>query len=731
MIISATRLGALAATALLLSACDWHRSPPPPPVAAPATPAATTTQTETTPLAQASPAAPQAEIYPGTGRFTNAPRRISEARVGEGGDITLNFVNADVRDVIKAVLGDYLKVNYEIGANIQGNVTIQTSQPLKRSQVLPVVQQALKLNGIALVTANGVYKVVPLTEVHSEGGPVVSRAGIPGYGTEAIPVRYISAAEMAHLLEPLAPSQGVIHVDTAHNLLIVEGTEEERDTIRDDVALFDSDWLSGMSYAIFNPSYTDASELTKELDEILGGANSPIHGVVRLVPIARLNAILAIAPQQRYLEQLRLWVKRLDRPGQGTDRRVFVYHVQNGRASDLARTLSKVLFGGTPQTVSSESETAPAAFSNDTGESQAPMTGIQGGIPQAPPPQTQTNGGAAGNAPPASAPTAAAPPPPPPTAATGNAGNGATGGVSASGLGNIGITADETNNALVILATPQQYASVEAALKELDSPPLQVYLEAAIAEVTLTNDMQFGVQYFYEPGGGHQIVLTDSASTNITPILPGFSYMFTRASNIKIILNALANLTHIEVVSAPQVMVINNQTARLQVGDRVPIATAESVSTITSTPQIVNSIEYEDTGVILKVTPRVNRGGLVLMDISQEVSQVVSTTTSTLNSPTIQQRKINSSVAIQDGETVALGGLISDNKEKDKSGIPFLEEIPILGNLFATNTYNKKRTELMVLITPHVIQSGEDARAVTAELRRKLPELEPILERAR
>jgi general secretion pathway protein D len=303
--------------------------------------------------------------------------------------------------------------------------------------------------------------------------------------------------------------------------------------------------------------------------------------------------------------------------------------------------------------------------------------------------------------------------------------------VSATGLGNIGITADETNNALVVLATPQQYASVAAALKELDSTPLQVYLEAAIAEVTLSNDMKFGVQYFYEPGGGHQIVLTDSASTNITPILPGFSYMFSRASNIKIILNTLSNLTHVEVVSAPQVMVINNQTAKLQVGDRVPIATAESVSTITSTPQIVNSIEYEDTGVILKVTPRVNRGGLVLMDISQEVSQVVSTTTSTLNSPTIQQRKINSSVAIQDGETVALGGLISDKKEKDKSGIPFLEEIPILGNLFATNTYNKSRTELMVLITPHVIQRTDDARAVTAELRRKIPEVEPILERAR
>jgi len=726
MIISATRFGALTAVLLLLTACQWFESRPPPPVPAPVAHTSPTTETQPTTLQQPTEATPQAEIYPGTGRFTNTSRRISEAQVGEAGDITLNFVNADVHDVIKAVLGDYLKLNYEIGANIQGNVTIQTSQPLKRTQVLPVVQQALKLNGIALVVANGVYKVVPLTEVHSEGGPVTSRTGVPGYGTEAIPVHYISAAEMVRLLEPLAPSQGVLHVDTAHNLIIVEGTQEERETIRDDVALFDSDWLSGMSYAIFNPSYTDATQLTKELDEILGGANSPIHGVVRLVPIERLNAILAIAPQERYLEQLRLWVKRLDRPGQGTDKRVFVYHVQNGRAKDLARTLSKVLFGGAPQTVEaeSESESPTAPFAAEPGALPAPPgANTQGMIPP-PPQQAQTNSPAAGGNAPNNAPAFV--PPPQPQGATTNTG----GGVSATGLGNIGITADETNNALVILATPQQYASVEAALKELDSPPLQVYLEAAIAEVTLTNDTKFGVQYFYEPGGGHQIVLTDSSSTDITPILPGFSYMFSRASNIKIILNTLANLTHVEVVSAPQVMVINNQTATLQVGDRVPIATAEAVSTITSTPQIVNSIEYEDTGVILKVTPRVNRGGLVFMDISQEVSQVVSTTTSTLNSPTIQQRKINSSVAIQDGETVALGGLISDTKEKDKSGIPFLEEIPILGNLFATNTYNKNRTELMVLITPHVVQRVEDARAVTAELRRKLPEVEPVLERA-
>ncbi len=292
------------------------------------------------------------------------------------------------------------------------------------------------------------------------------------------------------------------------------------------------------------------------------------------------------------------------------------------------------------------------------------------------------------------------------------------------------ITADETNNAVVIYGTPQEYQTIEAALRQLDSAPLQVLLEAAIAEVTLTDNLQYGVQYFYQPSDKHTFGLSNSDSINIGQVFPGFSYMFSEGTNIRVVLNTLAQVTHVEVISSPEILVLNNHTATLQVGDQVPIATSQAVSVIGNSSPIVNTIEYRATGVILKVTPRVNQGGMVTMEISQEVSDVASTNTSTLDSPTITQRKIDSTIAVQDNETIALGGLIKDSRStRGSSGLPYLSEIPVLGGLFGTKDNSFTRTELIVLLTPHVVDNLQKARAVTEELRRKLPALQTLLER--
>ena len=700
---------AAACLALVLAACSTDETASAPPAAAPIAvppanerPAATA---EAAPLPGASAEA-KFEIFPGSGAFTLPGRAREPARttVGEQGDITLNFVNTDIKDVAKAVLGDYLKLNYEIGANVQGAVTIQTSQPLQRSQVLPALEQALRLNNLTVVESHGIYKVLPLTDAPrvariNQAGP---KRGVDiGYGIDIVPVRYVGAAEMQKLLEPLAPTAGIVHVDAARNVLIIEGTAEERQTLRDDIALFDADWLSGMSFAIITPSYTDADELTKELNQVMGGLNSPVGGLVQLIPIQRLNAVLAISHQTKYLEHLRAWVNRLDRPGQGSDKRIFIYNVQNGRASDLAATLGKLLFGGSSV---SGSPSPRSSFANGgtttTGTSSEQTTGLD------------KSGGATTTVP------------------SSNSSEGVSVSGSAPGIGALSITADETNNALAILASPQQYGVIETALRKLDAAPLQVLLEAAIAEVTLTNDIKYGVQYFWKDSH-NQTVLSDTGSASVVPSLPGFAYMFSNGNNINVVLSALEQVTHVEVVSSPELMVLNNQTATLQVGDRVPIITEQAVSTQAGDAPIVNSVQYEDTGVILKVTPRVNRGGMVMMDISQEVSGVSDVSASPVPSPTIQQRKITSSVAVQDGETIVLGGLISDSRNESKNGVPYLQDIPVLGNLFRDTGNNKRRTELMVLITPHVIDDIKKARKITDELRRKLPAVQAVLERAR
>jgi general secretion pathway protein D len=185
-------------------------------------------------------------------------------------------------------------------------------------------------------------------------------------------------------------------------------------------------------------------------------------------------------------------------------------------------------------------------------------------------------------------------------------------------------------------------------------------------------------------------------------------------------------MTTVNVLSAPKMMVLNNHTASLEVGDQVPVVTASAVSTVGSNAPLVNSVDYRDTGVILKVTPRVNSGGMVLLDIAQEVSDVTTTSTSNINSPTIEQRKFATSIAVQDGQTIALGGLIKDTRTKGRSGLPVLSAIPILGALAGTRTDSDVRTELLILLTPRVVRSAPDAEAITEDLRKKIQALEPL-----
>ena len=281
------------------------------------------------------------------------------------------------------------------------------------------------------------------------------------------------------------------------------------------------------------------------------------------------------------------------------------------------------------------------------------------------------------------------------------------------------ITSDDQNNAVIVFSAPREYSVIEDALRKLDIPPVQVLIEAAITEVSLNDNLRYGVQWQLG-SGGDRVSLTEGKTSSPTRIFPGFSYLFTNGTDIKATLNALNEVTDINVVSAPKLMVLNNQTAVLQVGDEVPVVTASAVSTQTPDAPIVNSVEYRETGVILKVTPRVNGSGSVLLDISQEVSDVAETGTSTINSPTIQQRKIATTVVAQDGQTIALGGLIREVKTRGRDGVPLLSQIPVVGALFGNHTNTVKRTELLVLLTLRVVRSPVDAEAITAELRARM-----------
>lgn len=631
------------------------------------------------------------KVYSGTGVFVHKPRATVTPQ--EEGDITLNFENADVREVVKVILGDMLGKNYIIDPQVRGSVTVQTSQPLTRATLLPTLETLLRMNGAAIVESDGEYQVLPAakavrgTVVPQLGGSVKSLP--PGYGVRIVPLQYVAVQEMQKILEPLAPEGSIIRADTARNLLVLAGSQQELGQLMSTVTMFDVNWLAGMSMGLFPIQSVDVKTVYDELQQVFGGtAEGPLAGIVRLVPVERMNAMLVVTQQPKYLDQAKHWIERLDQGGDQAGRRLYVYYVQNGKAADLAQVLSQV-FGAEGRSA------RPAAPRLAPGMKPAELKSKPGKAGS----KTKT---AAAHATPASASDI--------TLSTGSE--------------PARIIADESNNALVVLATPADYSKIEMAIRKLDQVPRQVLIEATIAEVTLSGSLQYGLQWFFKNRGiGNKYGGIGSLNlpTDVLPddVLGGgnFNYALTGgAGEVLALLDVLAGQSKVKILSSPHLMVIDNQTAEIKVGDQVPVRTG---STVTEGGVTTESIQYKDTGVLLGVTPRVNAGGLVTMDVNQEVTDLGDV------EPTTQQRRflqrtITSSVAVQTGETLVLGGLITENRNVSENGVPGLYHLPVVGPLFGSTTDDTKRTELLVLITPRVVRDQEEARRVTEELRGKL-----------
>lgn len=727
------------------------------------TPSPTTSQVLTT------PPAPAPTIVQGTGRFINrAAASQTKARITKSGDVSLNFVGASVQEFVRSVLGQTLKLNFTIDPAVKGTITVQTSRPIAMKDVLATLESVLRLNGVAVVASNGIYNVVPVEK--AVRGLTVPRlphrhaASAEAYGVQIVPLKHTSASAMAKILEPFAPKDAILRTDDDRNLLLLAGTHDERSTMTEIVEIFDVDWLAGMSFALVPLRFSEAKSIIADLEKIFGSASGEAAaGPVRFMPIERMNAVLAISTRPSYLKRAKEWIDKFDIGSASKDRRLFVYRVQNGRATDLAKVLSQI-FGGTldiagerkegrlapglePARLSSRAPTEPhgsmpsAAPAKEPDQQATPRSHqvVKGETVYAisrkynvtvaelaringiSPPYTITPGQTLRV---------------PATGEFSRVGTSArlSAAKASSALGRedgalngheeIRIIADDTNNSLVILATGGQYRDIEAALRQLDTTPLQVMIEATIAEVRLKDQLKYGVKWFFDEGNT-SVTLSDLPSGAVNSTFPGFSVLFSSSDKVRVVLDALDQVTDLNVISSPQLLVLDNRTAELQVGDQVPVATQSSVSSINPDAPIVNSISFRDTGVLLRVTPRVNASGLVNLEIEQEVSDVAETTTSGIDSPTIQQRRIKSWVAVQSGETVALGGLIRKKRSNSTEGLPLLSRIPILGALFGTHENDKERTELLVLMTPRVIRNAQEARDITTELRRRIKSLAP------
>ena len=713
----------LAVVATALTGCDtwpesgYDRPAAAPPPAEPLTGPSRRFPTELPPADEDEPV--QRVVQRGTGAFLSPPLQRAQTSVTTeaGGGIMLNVVDGELREVVRMVLESALHANYVIDPSVGGRITVQTTRPLPPQDLVPVLDAVLRMNGAALVQTGNLFKVVPIDQAIAAGAmanvePLPS-AGAPGFGVQVVPLRFVSATELAPVLEPFQPPGGAIQVDAVRNLLLLAGSSDQLASLRDMVSIFDVDWMRGMSFGLFPLDNATAPDLAAELDQVFGGTEAgPLAGVVRVVPIERLNAVLVVSSQPAYLEQAELWVQRLDRTSDTDEPQIYVYPVQNSRAANLAEVLSGI-FGAEAATVSGSSLLAPGSEATELQSDFELGTTEEQNLTEEAETATRPRLGQ-------SAPSGAAPLSPMST----------TFGLQGEeeGQPETRIIADDSTNSLVIRALPTDYRKIRDAIDRLDTLPLQVLIEATVAEVTLSDALRYGVEWFFR-SGDFEATFSQQLAQNapVVGTFPGFSALFSNA-DVRVVLSALEQVSDVNVISSPQLLVLDNQTARLQVGDQVPITVQQATPITGDVNTIVNSIELRDTGVILTVTPRVNAGGLVILEIQQEVSNVVraeTVTQSELATPTISQRLVSSTVAVQSGQTIALGGLITDNRNRSRSGVPILSSIPIIGVLFSTRNNTNARTELLVLLTPRVIDSAERAQAVTDELRRRLTGIVP------
>jgi general secretion pathway protein D len=686
-----------------------------------------------------------------------------------GNRTSYKFEDAPIAEFATLVLRDVIKADYVLHPPLSGSVTLSTGAEVSPDQALLLLEGALQANGLVMARdTRGTYHVgkpealrtiVPGVRQAVSGGTLP-----PGAGAIIVKLNYIGASEMAAILRPMASPEAIVRVDNLRNLLVLAGNRTQAEGWLDLISTFDVDLLKGMSVGVFPLKYVSAKDVEAALAVLAGGGgaadggSSPapagrargaapgaaaaqsapssgdvgmMTGAFRVLPIDRINSILVVTPRAAYLDEARRWIDKLDQPGGGgSDPQLFIYQVQNVNARHLASVLGGIFSDGrssgstTPFTSSGvapglggatgSSQRQTNAFANTGFRTKTGASGATGGSLGA-----GRSGGLGGS--------------------TGSFGQqqqpsqtqGQQGSVVAS-IGGIRIMADELNNSVLVYSTRAEYEKIEATLKRLDLPLTQVLIEASIVEVTLTDDLNYGLQWaFNDSRSGTDYtgrgVLSGLGQGVLGNAAAGFSYTLKNpAGEIRAVLNALSKKTSVKVLASPSLMVLDNHTASIAVGTQTPIDAGESV---TSDGIIRTSVQYKDTGVNLIVTPSVNAGNVVTMQVDQSVTDVgaqgSTAGSGAASQPTFLQRQLSSKLAVRSGESIVMGGLIQTNSSTTKSGVPVLHKIPVIGNLFGSTLDTGVRTELLVVITPRVVRSDIDIREVSDDLRDRMRGLAP------
>ena len=674
--------------------------------------------------------------------------------------VRLNFEGADIREVIHTIAAT-LGIHYIIDPRVQGQVTIRTASDIPRDELLPMFHQILRSSGVSANLVGDIYHIVPVAEGKTKAVVPQNRAAYQQlraedrFVIEVVKVEHVLAEEMAKILQPFISPGGDVLAYPRANLVVISDLASNVRRLRHMVGVFDTDTFRDLHARVYRIEHANAEDLGEELSSVLepyGVIATDIaakHGVF-VVPLDRLNAVVVIAFNTEIFTQVEKWLQILDVPPEkGGGRTVHVYAVENAKAGDLAGILGDLYGGngggGRGGSRRDRSGNRDAGSLGSLGGDGDGRSGSESGRGSSRSGDSGGRGGGFGSG--------------------GRGSRGRGGGGTQSVLlapqegekpvfkEDVRIVADEITNSLIILATPRDYAMIRDVLRRLDIVPRQVLIEAIIAEIKLTDDLAFGLEYALSQGGIGSLLgtgTTGGVSAGETPGTGSLSIgnsallgtakravnigsqgifgFLTNRDEFLVLINALATENRVNILSTPHVIAADNREANILIGEEVPILTSTSTSSLTDTARTVNSIQYRETGKILTILPQINSTGLVNLEIRQEVSAVGSEEFGRTNSPSFISREAETTVVVEDGESVVLGGIIDDQIERSRRGVPYLMDIPVLGRLFRVDSEKVTRTELIILITPHVIRNRQELRTVSEEFTGRIQSLKEMID---
>ena len=703
------------------------------------------------------------------GRNDDASTETADTRGfdGDGGGYRMNFEDAEVKDVMQAVLGNVLGASYTIAPNVSGRITISSSAPQNRGELLGTLETALALQGLSLTRTGSAYRIAPLM---LGGGTLDQNGNVAGFGISVVPLRYTSVASMNKLLGGFVVEADGIKIDSSRNTVIIRGPGPRRAEIVRAIKAFDGDWMHTQSVSMFELKRARPEEVIDELTRVFDNEkDGDLAGVVQFKAVKRLRSIMVISKNDTLIHRAGAWIRRLDHEDNSEKSSIFVYRPRYRDARELVKLVTGLLGNGSGGGTDNSSR-GGVQFDQGgrSGQSSGSSFGGSGGLGSGGGGSSSSGlttasfggGGSGGLGSSGGA-----------SLGAGSSGSSGTSGSAFGGLGGAGggglkgdladpveagdnqgggtglklkLSADTGNNTIVAYTDGETYSKVSSVLRQLDIPPLQVAVNVIIAEVQLNDELKYGVQFFLNqsqksvgsvgfstsslsPTAAASSVVSSAASGLTAPIAnaitpgSGLNFISGGASSPNVILSALDSISKVHILSTPSIVVMENKAATLEVGNQVPVTTQSAQSNLTADAPTVNSVTYLDTGIILKIVPRVGQNGSVDMQIDQEISSVVpdaSGSTSGSLTPTISKRRIASDISVRSGQNVLLAGLVTDTRSKQNGQVPFVG--PQLGNLLGNTDNQVSRTELVMFIRPVIVRNGQDATEVTQDFKRGL-----------